>query len=112
MPTAVFCASDAIAYGCMEALANFGIRVPEDVSVAGFDDSLISRMTTPPLTTVRQPFRRMGSRAVELLLSPAQASAAAENDRPEVFDTELVVRHSVGPPPTPARMPPSLAGTH
>ncbi len=68
LPTALFCASDAIAAGCIEALTAHGLRAPDDISVVGFDDTLNARMTTPPLTTVCQPFRGMGRRAVELLL--------------------------------------------
>jgi LacI family transcriptional regulator len=114
LPTAIFCASDAIAYGCMEVLAARGLRAPRDLSVVGFDDVLLARMTSPPLTTVRQPLRAMGARAVELLLSqihgPAPegvggdataAPAPAPDPVPatEVFAVELVLRDSVGPPP-------------
>jgi LacI family transcriptional regulator len=111
-PTAIFCASDAIASGCMEALAANGLQVPEDISVAGFDDLLLAKMTSPPLTTIRQPFRKMGNRAVELLLSQIQgvedpneeigtASGEEKAVQPhtEVFDVDLIVRGSVGPPP-------------
>lgn len=68
LPTAIFCASDAVAYGCVEVLAGHGIRVPDDISVVGFDDTFTARMTAPLLTTMRQPFRQMARRAVELLL--------------------------------------------
>jgi LacI family transcriptional regulator len=107
LPTAIFCASDAIAYGCMEILAKYGLRVPDDISVAGFDDTLTARMTSPPLTTVRQPFRMMGRRAVERLLSAIReedAAEAADGDasaavpQVEVLPVELVVRASVAPP--------------
>jgi LacI family transcriptional regulator len=103
LPTAIFCASDAIASGCMETLSANGLRVPDDISVVGFDDTLNARMTSPPLTTVRQPFRDMGHHAVELLLS--QLTALPEGDLPgkrlhsKVFNVELVIRGSVGPPP-------------
>lgn len=103
LPTAVFCASDTIACGCIEALGERGLRVPDDISIAGFDDTLTARMTIPPLTTVRQPFRRMGRRAVELLLAQICGEPGAEpgGDAPrtEIFEAELVVRGSVGPPP-------------
>jgi DNA-binding LacI/PurR family transcriptional regulator len=68
LPTAIFCASDDIAAGCLEVLVSHGLRVPEDVSLVGYDDVLTARMTTPALTTVKQPFRRLGNRAVELLM--------------------------------------------
>ena len=87
LPTALFCASDAIAAGCMEVLAAHGLRAPDDISVVGFDDTLNARMTTPPLTTVCQPFRGMGRRAVELLLNqledgsqPVRAEDTAPTD--------------------------------
>lgn len=107
LPTAIFCASDAIAYGCLEALSATRLRVPEDISLAGFDDILTARMTRPPLTTVRQPFRRMGSRAVERLLEqiraeeempPVAEDAQLRESFTEVFPVELVIRESVGPP--------------
>jgi LacI family transcriptional regulator len=112
LPTAVFCASDAIASGCIERLVEHGIRVPEEMSVAGFDDTLTARMIRPALTTVRQPFREMGSRAVELLLSHIrpdhdQRAAADLVEHPtesysrgksELFKADLVVRDSVAPP--------------
>lgn len=108
-PTAIFCASDAIATGCMEALAARRLRVPEDISVGGFDDLPLAKMTSPPLTTVRQPFRKMGQRAVEMLLGQIDAFDFPETSEPapaeraeshmDVFGIELVVRGSVGPPP-------------
>jgi LacI family transcriptional regulator len=97
MPDAIFCVNDGLALGCIEALAEVGLRVPDDVSVAGFDDSLAARMSVPQLTTVRQPLRAMGARAVELLLArigrAGNASAAAA--KPVVFPVELVKRGSV-----------------
>jgi DNA-binding LacI/PurR family transcriptional regulator len=110
LPTAVFCASDAIASGCLEVLAEGGLRVPEDISVAGFDDTFNARMTAPPLTTARQPFRRLGQRAVELLLlqirqgvEEVEVSGAPHI---EIFPVELVVRHSVAAPTaTPKSLP-------
>ena len=103
-PTAVFCANDAMAYGALETMARHGLRAPDDISIGGFDDLMLAQMTTPHLTTVRQPFREMGRRAVELLLSQLRAPA---EDVPElsftpVFKTELIVRDSVGPPQTPS----------
>ncbi|WP_277592511.1 LacI family DNA-binding transcriptional regulator [Roseateles saccharophilus] len=66
VPDAVFCANDAIALGCIQALSMQGLRVPEDVSVVGFDDILFAR--TAHLTTVRQPLHAMGKRAMEVLM--------------------------------------------
>lgn len=110
LPEAIFCANDGIAMGCMEGLAEAGIRVPEDVSIAGFDDTLVARTTVPQLTTVRQPLRAMGVKAVELLLEqinqPA-ARVAARSAPPCVFPTELIVRNSVGAPPAAPRLVPA-----
>lgn len=113
MPEAVFCANDAIATACMEVFAEAGLRVPEDVSVAGIDDTLAARTTVPQLTTIRQPLRAMGSRAVEVLLSSIQAQNEGrdfEIGEPIVFPVEIVVRASVGIPPLAARLVPPLPG--
>lgn len=136
LPTAIFCASDAIASASLEVLATQGIRAPEQISIAGFDDTLIARTTQPPLTTVRQPLRVMGRRAVDRLLQQIQDEtspeiqpetfAVVQTDRistdtsvlsetlkrssseaeamplqqpqTEIFNVELVIRESVGPP--------------
>ncbi len=66
--TAVFCANDMVAYGARLALYRHGIRVPDDVSLIGFDDQAESAYTTPPLTTVRQPASEMGSAAAAALV--------------------------------------------
>lgn len=112
MPEAVFCANDSIAMGCLEALAEAGVRVPDDVSVAGFDDTLGARTTVPQLTTVRQPLRAMGARAVEILLDRIRHPVAKASPRvavPCVFHTELVLRNSTSAPPTAPRMVPTRA---
>ncbi len=110
LPEAIFCANDVSAMGCIEALAEAGIRVPEDVSVAGFDDTLGARTTVPQLTTMRQPLRAMGVKAVEILLDQIPYTSvgkpAPRPVSPYVFSTELVIRASVAPPPSAARMVP------
>jgi LacI family transcriptional regulator len=110
LPEAIFGANDAIAMGCIEVLAEAGIRVPDDVSVAGFDDTLGARTTVPQLTTVRQPLRAMGVKAVELLLEQiGQSGVRGAAKAPYVFPTELVIRASVGAPPAAPRMVPTRA---
>ena len=99
--TAIFCANDSAAYGCVEALSAAGLRVPDDVSVAGFDDTLLARACVPQLSSVRQPLRRMGERAVEILLE--LASGAARPRAQELFPTEPVLRASVARPAAPPR---------
>lgn len=91
-PTAVFCASDAIAMGLIDALHDHAIRVPDDISVVGFDDTLDARMTTPQLTTIRQPFQKLGNLAVERLLTIRDGSLAQEGR--DILPLELVLRHS------------------
>jgi LacI family transcriptional regulator len=98
LPEAIFCANDAIAMGCLEALASEGYRVPDDVSICGFDDTLSARTTVPQLATVRQPLRAMGSRAVEVLMRRIDALHGKASDithSPIVFDTAIVMRGSV-----------------
>lgn len=67
-PTAVFCYNDLTAIGALSAIRAHGLRVPEDISVVGFDDLAIASFTGPPLTTVRQPKQLMGRTATEILL--------------------------------------------
>jgi LacI family transcriptional regulator len=101
LPDAIFCANDAIAMGCLEALASRSIRVPDDVSVCGFDDTLAARTTVPQLSTVRQPLRAMGSRAVDILMKRIDALHGKGPDvteSPVVFDTVVVLRDSVAKP--------------
>lgn len=111
LPHAIFCVSDGAAIGCMEALAEVGLRVPDDISVAGFDDTLAARTTVPQLTTIRQPLRAMGNRAVEILLSNIQRQSdqsLPQEPSPVVFPVELVSRASVAAPPTVSRLVPAL----
>ena len=109
LPQAVFCANDAAALGCIEALAEVGLRVPGDVSVAGFDDTLAARSVVPQLTSVRQPLHEMGTCAVERLLAlinhPVVASDAVLES--VVFPVTLALRASVGAPPGSDRLAPS-----
>ncbi|MEU4293289.1 LacI family DNA-binding transcriptional regulator [Kribbella sp. NPDC026596] len=113
-PTAVFAHSDVTAYAVMTAAAEAGLRVPEDVSVIGFDDIESAAQIRPPLTTIQQPFVDMGRRAAEMLLAaigpndeepdaaPDGEDAGAEPaaDLPRlVMPTSLIVRASCGPVP-------------
>jgi DNA-binding LacI/PurR family transcriptional regulator len=95
--TAVFCANDEIAFGLMRALHEHGKRVPEDVSVVGFDNIALSEFSAPPLTTVSQDFAEIGRQLVQLtldLLSPASAPTRTQI----VIPTKLLVRGTTAPP--------------
>ncbi|MBI2513293.1 MAG: LacI family DNA-binding transcriptional regulator [Opitutae bacterium] len=111
LPHAVFCANDAVAIGCSEALAEVGLRVPADISVAGFDDSFAARAVVPQLTSVRQPLREMGARAVELLLARIGRASPASAAQPKavVFPVELAPRASVGAAPRVEQAVPATA---
>lgn len=93
--TAVFAGNDEAAYGARLALYERGLRVPEDVSLVGFDDLSTSAYVVPPLTTVRQPSFRMGQTAVQGVLALLEGQGFA----PPAFEVELVVRRSTAPPP-------------
>lgn len=95
-PTALFCASDEIAVGAMSALSDIGLRVPEDVSIIGFDDSSAASALQPALTTMRQPFQELACRAVELLVAQIQGSETVE--KRILMPTFLVVRDTVSTP--------------
>lgn len=99
LPQMIFCGSDAIALGCMEVLTECGLRVPDDVSVAGFDDTLAARITMPQLASVRQPLSEMGARAVDILLEQLESrTGEASPAKPLVFPTRVVPRASLAPP--------------
>lgn len=93
-PTALFAASDVMARGALRAMQEAGLSAPADVAVAGYDDLPPATMGSPLLTTVRQPIRRLGMRAVEMLLD--MLANGVEPARRVVFEAELVVRESCG----------------
>lgn len=101
-PDAVFAANDMMAVGCLAALAEAGLRVPEDVAVAGFDDIPIARYVSPSLTTVRVPIAALGAAALDAVAQAIESpETAAAHTR--VLPVELVVRRScgAGPPSAP-----------
>ena len=93
--TAIVCASDLMALGAVRAVRAAGLRVPEDVSVVGYDDSPLIAFTDPPLTTIRQAVGPMGLAAVAVLLD--QIGGVPSPHVEYVFRPELVVRGSTGP---------------
>lgn len=97
--TAVFAANDRMALGLIHALTEAGIRVPQDVSVVGFDDVPDARHFLPPLTTVRQDFRALGQLSVETLIAELEGERVPQR---ALIAPELVVRGSTAPPRTAA----------
>ena len=96
VPTAIFAGCDEMALGVMEAARLRGLRVPDDLSVVGFDDTQLAPMASPPLTTVRQPLREMGGVALRTGLRLA-AGERLDSHHVELA-TELVVRESTAAP--------------
>ncbi len=97
-PTAVLVMSDVMAIGAMWAAGELGLRVPEDLSIVGFDDLNVSRHSNPPLTTVHQPIRQKGEDAARLLL---RMIANPDMERPEhkTLETRLMIRGSTAAAP-------------
>jgi LacI family transcriptional regulator len=91
-PDAVFAASDMMAIGAMQAIREAGLRIPEDVSVVGFDDLRVAAQVNPPLSSVRQPSEQMGAMAVDTLLDCIQHPQP--QTRHSLLSTELIVRSS------------------
>jgi LacI family transcriptional regulator len=90
-PTAVFADTDLKAYGAIEAVKDAGLRVPEDISIAGFDDIPGSDTFEPQLTTVKIPYYEIGKKAVEMLLTRIKENSDIKT---EVMRSSLVVRKS------------------
>jgi LacI family transcriptional regulator len=94
-PTAIFAHNDVRAIGILHAARELGIRVPEDLSIIGFDDIPSASATTPPLTTVRQPLTEMAVKATELLIAVVEGEEVATETH--WFEPELIVRGSTMP---------------
>ena len=95
-PTAFFAASDSSALGVIEATREVGLRVPQDVSVVGFDDTSLAVSSAPRLTTVRQPLRDMGASAIRAIIG---LRSGTHPTGPMKLNTTLVLRDSSAPPP-------------
>jgi LacI family transcriptional regulator len=98
-PTAIFVGNDQTAYGVLDVAEESGMRIPEDISVVGFDDIPLSALMKPPLTTIHQPFIEMGQKAVELLLTlidpeylPASEEVSQQETEPDSETTENASR--------------------
>jgi DNA-binding LacI/PurR family transcriptional regulator len=99
-PTAVVAATDVLAIGALHGAHTLGLRVPDELSITGFDDIPVAAFTVPSLTTVRMPVGEMVERAVELVLDTAALAALRA---PAVLQPSLVVRASTAPAPRSAR---------
>ena len=97
-PTGVFCYNDMTALGALHTIHSHGLRVPDDISVVGFDDISFASFSNPPLTTIRQPREQMGRRAVEILLDLFAGRKPQENI---TVRGDLIIRASTGPPHSP-----------
>lgn len=94
-PTAIFVASDIIALGVIRGIFECGLRVPDDISVCGFDDIAMAEMSLPALTTVRQPKYEIGKRSAQLLLQKICGEGTGVVH--ELLETTIVHRDTVGP---------------
>ncbi len=92
-PDAIACGNDGIAFGVLSVLVKNGVRVPDDISVMGFDDVASAALAPVALTTVHQPFREIGKRAAEIVLNGVSGSCEPVR---EIVNTSLVERASVG----------------
>ena len=92
-PTAVFCCSDTIAVGAYQAIQQQGLRIPQDLSIMGYDDIELARYLSPPLSTICQPKAELGKLAVEALLQ--RIKNPNENYRTLVLEPTCVLRESV-----------------
>jgi LacI family transcriptional regulator len=96
LPDAIVCANDQMAIGVVRTLTARGIRIPEEVSVVGFDDIFPASLTDPPLTTVHQPMRKIGERGCDRLLERIMDPTL--RPKIELLPAELVLRSSCGCP--------------
>lgn len=99
--TALVCYNDIIAVGAMRALREHRLRVPEDVSVVGFDDIQAAAFQNPSLTTIRQPLRKMGQTAARILLQRIRGHEGETESAS--MHPELIIRESTSPPRAPSR---------
>lgn len=96
-PTAILAADDVLALGAMKAITESGMKMPDDISITGFDDIDLVNFVTPALTTVRQPVEEMSALALELLMDIIEGGSPP--NRIFLSEPELIVRSSTGPAP-------------
>ena len=88
--TALFCSNDEMAFGAIQAVKDLGLKIPDDISIIGFDDVPKAAYSFPPLTTVKQPLQAMGEKAAELVIQQIRASSFEKEDL--FLDTQLIIR--------------------
>jgi DNA-binding LacI/PurR family transcriptional regulator len=91
-PTAIVSSTDLMAVGAMNYIRSIGLKIPEDVAVAGFDDIYLSKLITPPLTTCKQPIQKIAEEAVQLFINKINHPNA--KNKKIVLDGEIVIRRS------------------
>lgn len=94
-PTAIFAFNDVLACAAIQAARIRGIKVPDDLSIIGFDNTILAEMAAPPLTTVAQPIKDMGRSVIELLAEAIEGKRKTKQKI--VLPPELVIRHSTSP---------------
>lgn len=97
LPTAIFCANDEVAAATIRAAVSLGLRVPQDLSIVGYSNIKIAELTAPALTTIAQPFEKMGARAAEVLLHLIREKPVSKEGL-ELLPTKLVKRASTAKP--------------
>lgn len=97
LPTAFFCVCDIMTFGCMKALKEKGLSIPEDISIIGFDDLPSSQLSDPPLTSIKVSKTRIGRRAFQLLKRRLDASEKLPYEKVNI-GSELIIRDSLGCP--------------
>jgi len=95
-PTAIFCMNDMMALGTVRAIREHGFSVPEDFSVVGLDNSILSEFSYPPLTTIAQPFDQMAREAINLLIKLMEGKKIRKKEI--LLPPKLLIRASTAPP--------------
>jgi DNA-binding LacI/PurR family transcriptional regulator len=96
LPTAIFGMNDVMAFGAMTAINEAGLRIPDDISVVGFDDIRLAAFANPPLTTIREPDVEHGRLVAETLM--ALINGQPIDELHQSIPTELIIRGSSAPP--------------
>ncbi len=96
-PSAIFAGNDEMAMGVYSAARKAGLRIPEDISVVGYDDTPVVARVWPPMTSVRSPIRDVGFSAAKLLMDQKDLAGGAASGHKDIFELELIVRESTAP---------------